>query len=101
MPQPVSYEQIRRELAVKRKLKPWEVAMSQDQPEPLTAEEAAPLAAQDATDPLVLAAKREQIQKMLAPMGEVVNPETEALKAKKPRKQASQGLIQMLLGLMR
>lgn len=96
MAEPVSYKQIVRELAVKKKLKPWEVAMSSEQEIPLTAEQAAPLAMSEAVDPMNLAAKLEMRNKMLSPMGEVANPET--MMAQKPQ---HQGLLQLLLGLIR
>lgn len=98
MAEPVSYEQIVRELQAKRALKPWEV-MSQA-PAPRADSPEALGAAQSATvDPMALAQQREKLMQGLASaFGTMANPETQmAQQGAAP----NPGLMQLLMGLMR
>ena len=97
MPEPVSYEQILRELALKRELKPWEVVLSQqEQAAPAPSAAPYPLAT---PDPMAQAQQRERLmQGLTQAFGGMANPET----AMAQRGQAPKaGLMQLLMGLMR
>jgi len=100
MAEPVSYEQIIRELAVKRGLKPWEIAMSQETAAPTPAAPAAAAAApmgSVADQPMAEAQKRAKLMGLLGQM-DYANPETQmAQQGQAP----GNGLIQLLMGLMR
>ena len=110
MAEPVSYEQIVRELQAQRALKPWEVsvpgqhmmpngqmmadsAMRADSPQATGAAQAA------AVDPMQLAREREKLMQGLASaFGTMANPETQmAQQGAAP----NPGLVQLLMGLMR
>lgn len=104
MPKPVGYEQIRREVLAKRKLKPWEVVIArgheEDEDESTPAAESPEMtgrAMREATDPMRLAEKKAKVNAALAPMGEMANPET--MMARKGKKRG-RGLIQLLMGMM-
>lgn len=99
MPEPVSYEQILKELAVKRELKPWEVPLldAKGMPTGGVAPATSP-AIPSVVDPLVIASERQKIQQALAPMGAAINPETIAANQ---GQRSNPGLLQMLMSLMR
>ena len=99
MAEPVSYEQIVRELQAKRALKPWEV-VSAGGAAPLAESPQATGAAQmAAVDPMQMAAEREKLMQGLASaFGTMANPETQmAQQGAAP----NPGLMQLLMGLMR
>lgn len=97
MAEPVSYEQILQELALKRQLKPWEVVLSGQEkaqtPPPV------PPAPMQTPDPMAMAQQREKLMGGLSQaFGGLANPETAmANQGKAP----NPGLIQLLMGLMR
>lgn len=98
MAEPVSYEQIVREMQTRRALKPWEVVMSEKGVRAESPE--ATGAAQMATvDPMALAQQREKLMQGLASaFGTMANPETQmAQQGAAP----NPGLMQLLMGLMR
>jgi hypothetical protein len=91
--EPVSYDQILREVAAKRGLKPWEVAFSG----PAESPQATGAAQMQAVDPMALAAKRAELMQALGQMGNMANPETQmANQGQKP----NPGLLQLLMSLM-
>lgn len=93
--EPVGYDQILREVAAKRGLKPWEVAFSGVRAESPQATGAAQMAA---VDPMEMAKKRAELMQALGQLGGVANPETEmANQGQKP----NPGLLQLLVGLMK
>ena len=97
MAEPVSYEQIVRELQAKRALKPWEVMSA---PTPLAESPEATGAAQmAAVDPMAMAQEREKLMQGLASaFGTMANPETQmAQRGAAP----NPGLMQILMGLIR
>ena len=97
MAEPVSYEQILRELAIQRQLKPWEVPMGQQEQAP--APRPTPPAPMRSPDPMMMAQQREKLMGGLTQaFGGLANPET----AMANRGQApNPGLIQLLMGLMK
>lgn len=91
---PVSYEQIVRELAVKRGLKPWELALSAETVAPTPA--TAPTTTAD--DAMALAQKRAGINRVVGQLGQIANPETAlAQQGQAPKS----GLLNLLMSLMR
>lgn len=93
--EPISYEQIVRELAVKRGLKPWEIALSAETVAPSSP--AAPVTT-TADDALALAQKRAKINQIVGQLGQLANPETAmAQQGQAPKS----GLLSLLMGLMR
>lgn len=92
--EPVGYDQILREVAAKRRLKPWEVAFSG----PAESPEATGAAQMAAVDPMEMAKKRAELMQALGQLGPMANPETEmANQGQKP----NPGLLQLLMGLMK
>lgn len=82
MAENVSYEQILREIAAKRQLKPWEIPMASNGAQPQAVPREMPVAqppdtqSAPVTDPLLLAAEKSKINEGLAPYGNLANPET-------------------------
>lgn len=97
MAEPVSYEQIVRELAIKRGLKPWEVAL-EGQAQVAPAPQPTPQPVPAAPDPMAMAQQRSQLMGSLGQMGNMANPETQmANQGQRP----NPGLIQLLMSLMK
>lgn len=98
MAEPVSYEQIVREMKAKRTLKPWEMMMQPPAPR-AESPEALGTAQMAAVDPMALAQQREKLMQGLASaFGTMANPETQmAQQGAAP----NPGLMQLLMGLMR
>jgi len=98
MAEPVSYEQIVREMKAKRALKPWEMVM-QAQAAPAESPQATGAAQMATVDPMALAQQREKLMQGLASaFGTMATPETQMAQhgaAPNP------GLMQLLMGLMR
>lgn len=101
MPKPVPYEQIRREVMTKRKLKPWEIMVARGHEEDEEPEAESPVsigrAMSKATDPMALARKRQKLHETLAPIGAAANPETEA---KNKKRKPHTGLMNLLMNMM-
>jgi len=94
MAEPVSYDQILREVAAKRGLKPWEIAFTG----PADSPQATGAAQMAAVDPMAMAQKRAELMQALGQLGGVANPETQlANQGQKP----NPGLLQLLMGLMK
>ncbi len=94
MAEPVSYEQILREIKAKRGMKPW------DDFAPMAESPQATGAAQmQAVDPMQMALQREKLMGGLAQaFGGMANPETKlAQQGQRP----NPGLLQLLMGLIR
>lgn len=95
MAEPVSYEQILREVAAKRGLKPWEVAFNG----PADSPQATGAAQISAVDPLAMAQQRETLMRGLSSaFGTMANPETQMAQQGAP---PPPGLLQLLMGLMK
>lgn len=89
--EPVPYDQILREVMARRQGRPFEM--------PMRAESPAAMGRAMGADPMQEAAKREILMNALASsFGTMANPETEMAKSGQAPKQ---GLIQLLMGLMR
>lgn len=94
MAERVGYDQILREVAARRGLKPWEVAFNG----PAEAPPATGAAQMQAVDPLAMAAKRTELMQALGQLGGAANPETEMANA---GQRPNPGLLQLLMGLMK
>ena len=98
MAEPISYEQIVREMKAKKALKPWEMVIS-EQGVPAESPQATGAAQMAAVDPMAMAQQREKLMQGLASaFGTMANPETQmAQQGAAP----NPGLMQLLMGLMR
>ena len=99
MAEPVSYEQIVREMKAKKALKPWEMVMAGPAAPAADSPEATGAAQMAAVDPMAMAQQREKLMQGLASaFGTMANPETQmAQRGAAP----NPGLMQLLMGLMR